>query len=249
AWDAAQRVFAVSLPKGRTKTYELGCYMDTGTLGDTPADDDVKDLAVFNYWNGIVDPRRRRPPADRKVLWAEVAAGRNEQLTPHRTLTLVHAVPTPLLAPSLDASNVSVTRPVGSTDAVIDTTTVVDLSSTGQIDMMSEWSESFDDGVNSPQNTRFSANAHLGRLTVDPNSIDIATRFKTHHEFHDTKHRKITCWFVASTRYAEYFPANATAPQLSGKVTIDVPCSARPLPPKVLYVVPTFGWQQGSTDD
>src|SRR5262249_58789808 len=76
-----------------------------------------------------------------------------------------------------------------------------------------------------------------------------ATRFKTHHEFHDTKPRKITCWFVATTRYAEYFPANATAPRLSGKVTIDVPCSARPLPPKVLYVVPTFGWQQGSTDD
>src|SRR5262249_29680840 len=71
-WDPAQRLFTVSLPKGRSATYELASYMDTGTLGANPASDDVKDLALFNYWDSIVTPRRGRPPLDRTVYWAEV---------------------------------------------------------------------------------------------------------------------------------------------------------------------------------
>jgi hypothetical protein len=72
------------------------------------------------------------------------------------------------------------------------------------------------------------------------------TIFNGHHEFHDTKHRTLTCWLVASTRYAEYFPAGIPTPQLSAEVTVDVPCSARPLPPKVLHVVPTFEWRDSA---
>jgi len=245
-WDATQRAFTVSLPKGRSATYELSSYMDTGALGDSPATDDVKDLALFNYWESVVAPRRGRPPLDRKIYWADVTAGRNEQLTPPRTITLVHAVPRPLLAPSLEPSNVQVIRSAGSTAATIGAATIVDVLSTGQIEMMSEWNEQLDDGVTSPSSTRIAASAHMGRLSLDPGSLTPETFFTGHHEFHDTKHRRVTCWLAASTRYGEHFPDAIPSPQLSSKVTVDIPCSARPLPPKVLYVVPTFGRQQGS---
>src|SRR5262249_48256030 len=79
-WDHTARLFVVSLPKGRTATYELGCYMDTGTLGNDPESDNVKDLALFNYWNAVVTPRKGLH-RDRKVFWADATAGRNEQLT------------------------------------------------------------------------------------------------------------------------------------------------------------------------
>jgi uncharacterized membrane protein len=244
-WDPAQRLFIVSLEKGRTATYELGSYMDTGSLGVDPTADDVKDLALFNYWDSIVTPRRHRPPLDRTVYWAEVTAGHNEQLTPHRRITLVHAVPRPVLAPSLDPAKVAVVRSPRSTAARIVGTTVVDLPSTGQLEIITAWDEPVDDGVNPPR--RIAASAHMGRQSLDPNSVEFETSFGGHHEFHDTKHRSVICWLVASTRYGEYFPdirEPAKLTQMSAKVTVNIPCSARPLPPKVLYVVPAFGWQE-----
>src|SRR5262249_55575132 len=89
------------------------------------------------------------------------------------------------------------------------------------------------------------ASAYMGRLSLDPSSTDRETIYDGRHEFHDTKHRQVTCSIVASARYSEYFPGAVPNPQVSSKVTIDIPCSARPLPPKGLYVVPTFEWQQG----
>jgi hypothetical protein len=65
------------------------------------------------------------------------------------------------------------------------------------------------------------------------------------HQLGDTKHRCIQYRAVASSRFQEYF----TGPGLdftrtSPPIMIDVPSSARPLPPDVLYVVPTFGWER-----
>jgi hypothetical protein len=65
------------------------------------------------------------------------------------------------------------------------------------------------------------------------------------HQHGDTKHRCIQYRAVASSRFQEYF----TEPGLdftrtSAPIMLDVPSSARPLPPDVLYVIPTFGWER-----
>jgi hypothetical protein len=65
------------------------------------------------------------------------------------------------------------------------------------------------------------------------------------HQLGDTKHRCIQYRAVASSRFQEYF----TEPGLvftrtSAPIMVDVPSSARPLPPDVLYIVPTFGWER-----
>ena len=73
----------------------------------------------------------------------------------------------------------------------------------------------------------------------------------TAHEFGDTKYRRVRYQVSATTRFREYFspsitsdPANLT--RTSPDVEIDVLSSARPAAPRVLYAVPTFGWQQSA---
>ncbi len=66
------------------------------------------------------------------------------------------------------------------------------------------------------------------------------------HDFGDTKYRKVSYQAVATTRFREYFPT-MEADQLTRKssvVQVDIPNSARPARPKVLYAVPTFGWDR-----
>ena len=67
--------------------------------------------------------------------------------------------------------------------------------------------------------------------------------------FADTRYRRVQLTARASTRFAEYLyaaedqpnhPLTRTAPP----VAVDVPSGARPLAPRPLYVVPTFGWNR-----
>ena len=65
------------------------------------------------------------------------------------------------------------------------------------------------------------------------------------HNLGDTKHRCISYWAVASSRFQEYFSEpGLDFTRTSDPLMIDVPSSARPLAPDVLYVVPTFGWER-----
>ncbi len=66
------------------------------------------------------------------------------------------------------------------------------------------------------------------------------------HEIGDTKRHIVRYTAVATSRYREYFPQDASVDftRTSEPVEVDVPASERPLAPEVVYVVPTFGWQR-----
>jgi len=68
------------------------------------------------------------------------------------------------------------------------------------------------------------------------------------HELGDTKRRIVRYSAIATSRYREYFPQHAglSFTRTSETTTVDVPASARPLAPGLVYVVPTFGWQRQS---
>ena len=70
------------------------------------------------------------------------------------------------------------------------------------------------------------------------------------HDLGDTKHRCISYRAVASSRFQEYFTEPGLDFTRTGDpIMVNVPSSARPMPPDVLYVVPTFGWvRQESTN-
>jgi hypothetical protein len=67
------------------------------------------------------------------------------------------------------------------------------------------------------------------------------------HALNDTKHHVINYTAIAVSRYREYFDPNldtSAFTRTSESVVVDVPASARPLAPDVVYVVPTFGWER-----
>ena len=84
--------------------------------------------------------------------------------------------------------------------------------------------------------------APFDQLPGVPPPADVAAPV---HQLGDTKHRCIQYRATASSRFQEYF----TEPGLvftrtSDPIMVDVPSSARPLAPDILYVVPTFGWER-----
>ena len=69
------------------------------------------------------------------------------------------------------------------------------------------------------------------------------------HEFGDTKYHRVAYTAVATTRFREYFPCAIAADEAnitrrSPQALRHIPSSARPDAPKVLYVIPTFGWER-----
>ncbi len=66
------------------------------------------------------------------------------------------------------------------------------------------------------------------------------------HVLGDTKRHLVRYSAVATSRYREYFAQNEDLDftRTSDAVLVDVPASARPLAPDVVYVIPTFGWQR-----
>jgi hypothetical protein len=67
------------------------------------------------------------------------------------------------------------------------------------------------------------------------------------HLLNDTKHHVVTYTATASSRYREYFDPDldtSAFTRTSEPVVVDVPASARPLAPDVVYVIPTFGWER-----
>ncbi|HLY43003.1 MAG TPA: hypothetical protein VKR52_17445 [Terracidiphilus sp.] len=67
------------------------------------------------------------------------------------------------------------------------------------------------------------------------------------HNFNDTKHRWVTYTPTATSSFQEYFPAGLDFTRTGVPLVVDVPSSARPSPPDVVYVIPTFGWEQQET--
>lgn len=64
------------------------------------------------------------------------------------------------------------------------------------------------------------------------------------HVLNDTKRHRVRYSATATSRYREYFSQDLDFTRTSAPVLVDVPASARPLAPAVVYVVPTFAWQR-----
>ena len=82
---------------------------------------------------------------------------------------------------------------------------------------------------------------------------DATPGFVSTHELHDTRHRHIAYSVVATSRFREYFRPDLVAPEgaltrTALPVSVDVPSSAAPPPPRLLYAMPLFGWERARTD-
>jgi hypothetical protein len=233
SFDSAQRVLTVELRKAEQATLQLSCYLDK------------PDLELMGAWqDALLDA-----PSDFDAGKAtdQAIAGQLWTLTPFRELKLVHAVQQPLLEPKFQ--HLTVTRALGDTFARVSDEFPIHGKSTIKVALEAEWTEQIDDLTSDTAPTIRSAGAKPFEIQ-QAISHDVAI-LAGRHEFHDTKYRKVNYQAVATTRFREYFPAEVTADEQnitrrSPAVTVDVLNSAPPPAPRVLYVLPTFVWQESS---
>jgi hypothetical protein len=224
-----ERVLTVQLAKAEELEVPLSCYL---------AEDGLAKMAI---WDWILETNPN--PLALTVLHKHALDGGHWMLTPPRTLTLVHAVQQPLIEPQFQS--LAVSRGLGDTKARLTDEIPISGKSTINLDINATWIEKIDDGSDDPQ-----PKTPPGRARAFQIAVDRATTVQSidgSHEFHDTKYRSVSYTAVATSHFREYFANSLTRPpddftRESVAVTLDIPNTARPPAPKVLYVIPTFRW-------
>jgi hypothetical protein len=242
-WDASQRILRIQLSKAEVAKFRLSSFLGR------------EDLQLMGQWLWI----QENNPQNLINLRASALAGQHWMLTPFHEITLVHAVQQPLIAPRFQ--RLTAHRELGDTFAwLVDVPMPISGKSTIKVDTLAEWNEPIDD-PNNPQGPQtISGKAHAFEIPLKPDDQYVlfqspqpsALNFPRRHEFGDTKYRRVRYKAIATTRFREYFPAEiADDPK---KITresdwfpVDVKNSARPAAPKVLYAIPTFGWETKHT--
>ncbi|HEY3398448.1 MAG TPA: hypothetical protein VGM19_12405 [Armatimonadota bacterium] len=272
-YEDANHVLRVPLPKAQLSQLELSCYLKPTALprmnlwrwtmeGVVAPTVRAKSLAPAD---ALLVHRTLHDPAQLPAMSAKIGLspaqmtniqtlrtgaqeGRHWLLTPSRTVTLLHAVQQPLTTPQF--AKLASTRGYGETFTSLTDDVPSDGHSTTKVEVFAKWSETVDPlGEDKPRVLQ--GQARVCELPLDRWDT-VARLLRQREEFGDTKYRRVTYQATATSRYREYFPFTA-ADVAAGKVVIsrtgtpqdlDVLSSARPAAPRVVYVIPTFGWQQ-----
>jgi hypothetical protein len=200
-----------------------------------------EDLELMGVWRWL------ETSAQRDRLRRYAVAGAHWMLTPDRDLVLVHAVQQPLCEPVI--KQFISTRSYGETFTRLSGELLLSAKSTGQIDVEAAW-EQWVDNPEEDGPVRMASQAHAFERRVDytePDDLPLKGNYL--HEFGDTKHRMVDYHVVGTTRFREYFPPEITAEPAnitrSGPIfPVNVRSSARPDSPRVVYLLPTFTWQE-----
>jgi hypothetical protein len=138
-------------------------------------------------------------------------------LTPYTTLQLVYAVRRPLFAPTLQSF--SPLRELGWTYAQLFGDITYSPKSTSKTDLRGTWGEPVDNGPGSgapqgpgaPDTTLAPREATAFTIPSKQNdNVKETDRFQGKHEFHDTKHRRVTYQGHATSRFTEFFTGQTT---------------------------------------
>ncbi|MEV5054343.1 hypothetical protein [Arthrobacter sp. LAR12-1-1.1] len=260
-WDPEQRLLVVNLAQAATATVRVCSLLES----------DVANFGIMRWCEQSL------PAEDLDRVYQSAKENHFWMITPWHELNLVHAVQQPLQQPQVHEFDVG--RSGSELSADLFGLLSVDAASTEQIDLVGAWQEPVDDPaeaapvVLSKEGVVFRlplALAATGAPYTGPGStfwsledgrqLSFATMAREQHTpelpphaFGDTKHRHIAYRAVATTPFREYFPtewANKNhLSRASTPVEIDVPSSAAPHPPNVLYVVPTQQWEEQPMPD
>ncbi|MBN2337483.1 MAG: hypothetical protein JXP48_02990 [Acidobacteria bacterium] len=169
-------------------------------------------------------------------------------MTPYRTVVLTHATQQPLGRPG--AKVFAVSRNPGDTHAVFDAVLDVHGSSSQKVDLDAAWKEPVDNIAEQSWKT-LDGSAHVLEqpLARGMTSFSMKDPALYRQEFGDTKYRRVTYTLTATTRFRDQMPRETAGDverlvRRSLPITVDVPNTAPPMMPEVLYVVPAFGWER-----
>ena len=230
----------VHAPKASVSTVRLSSWFAPGQLGS------------LKVWQWLVAAGLATPALEKLVV-----EGGHYMLTPYRELTIVHAVQQPLTPPRADSLTPS--RDLGRTYAYLDGSVRAHPPSTQRVDVLSSYTDPFDDGASATGIVQIEQRARVAELPLESDASDVIAVSGIRHDFGDTKHHSVYYSLLATTRFQEYFAdtpgleftrssleADAHPPTPRGYL-VDIPSSQRPPAPDVRYLVPAFGWQRGSS--
>ncbi|HEX7669491.1 MAG TPA: hypothetical protein VF395_07910, partial [Polyangiaceae bacterium] len=223
----------IGLPKGTILTVRYSSVIDG------------KNLALMARFNAM-------SAAGRAAM--DEIGGQHWMLTPYREITFVHAVEKPLDVPVVKEP-VGVGRTLGDTFAELRSQVSHHSHSTGRLDLRAAWSEMVDRLQNAAAGPEGrSGHVYARDVGYEETPAQLPGPCEAvRHEFGDTKHRWVKYHVVATTRYREYFPTLSADPEnltVEGPETalVNIPNSARPPLPQLLYVIPTFQWTSSADD-
>jgi hypothetical protein len=204
-----------------------------------------------------------------------IKQNRSWLVTPWHDLELVHAVQQPLGKPVWQELQVTFRDklPDDKLSAHLFGAVALHGPSTEKLDLFAAWTETIDDPAQPGPETRpgdahvFELPLHIaaqGRTDLDSRAIPYSLRdqklltFSTLHAgqdkvprphmFGDTRYRRIAYRAVATTVFRENFRNDAELTLTSEPWNVDIKSRAPPATPKVLYVVPTQGWELTAGD-
>jgi hypothetical protein len=244
-WNPGQRVLTVALAKAESVSLRYSSQ---------PRDDVFHLHAIVELLNAS---------ATRSLAQARV--GTHWMLSPYRTIQLVHAVQRPLDPPRLELRG---DRPFpGATHASLRGICGLHGPSTGQLDLLASWADPLDDPESGPpkikpQDLVAQENIRVARYLNDgawvdeiavPPDPDAAQPLEAEaavtHEFADARHHLVAYRARATSAFREFFPSDISKSEKN--LTVDgepqplrVRSSLRPPAPKVVSVLPAFGWEE-----
>jgi hypothetical protein len=178
-------------------------------------------------------------PATRPSIRTAAMAGMNETLCPPRLVRAIHAVSTPKAPTEVTIKPV---RTAFASRAQLSGTIKLDSGQAGTIEFQGTWDEVIDDpNVPLPRTVSqlVGKSSQQSLPTGSPGTVNIVN-VDAFHDFTSTAARTVTYQSFVASRYKSFFPG-ATA--VAGpRLQVPVKSSAPPPPPRVISIVPTFGW-------
>ncbi len=207
---------------------------------------------------------------DLDLLQRPAADGQLWGLTPFERISLVHAVPRPVLPPLI--TKLAPLRAENGTFAGFAGAIDCHGASTDRIDAEAKWSEWIDD-IAAAKPVREDRHAIAFTTQLDPfedlvvlgetpgmtdeqpedmipfPGVGDVRIHRARHEFGDTKHRRVRYAFRGTTRFREYFPvgllSTPDSQSLLGEDTeVSILNSAQPPVPEVDSILPLFRWDE-----
>jgi hypothetical protein len=235
------RVLQVFVRKGDDLTARLSSFL---------REEDLNAMGLY-HWIG------ENSPSSLPQVRGQAKYGAHWMITPHRPLQVVYAVQRPLIAPAWEI--LTANRNLGETFARLTHEAhphmPISGKSTSTLEVWGDWVEP-QDNVDEPtprwlpwhNAIEGTSKAFEMTLARDDGYAMIRDRW---HEFGDTRHRMVRYSAIANSRFKEYFgdPSLDFTRRTKQAALVNVPSSARPMTPKVKYIVPTFGWQRSATPE
>jgi len=243
-FDEASREFRIPMKKAERARVFISSILPRGAIGMMAVREMIQ--------------KRNPTPAVIAAVEQRIASGQHWMFTPRRMVEVVHAVQKPLIAPVM--LNLTIGRDLGDAAARPGIESLpLHAKSTARVDMDGEWQEPVDDpgdlqAAAAPYSRREHAHAFSKKIARNATPDNRYRYFTGRHVFSNTSYRRVAYTLHATSRYKEFFAPEIRNDESQLKVTSSkrvgwVPNAAPPPPPKVLYVIPTFGWARSSASD